>query len=47
MQLRQLEAIQADIAALDLRIGERLEPYCTQHALLMQIPGVDWLVAAC
>ena len=46
MQLRRLEAIEADIAALDLRIGERLEPYCTQHALLMQIPGVDWLVAA-
>ena len=46
MQLRRLEAIEADIATLDLRIGERLEPYCTQHALLMQIPGVDWLVAA-
>ncbi len=46
MQLRRLEAIEADITALDLRIGERLEPYCTQHALLMQIPGVDWLVAA-
>ena len=46
MPLRRLEAIEADIAALDLRIGERLEPYCTQHALLMQIPGVDWLVAA-
>ena len=46
MQLRRLEAIEVDIATLDLRIGERLEPYCTQHALLMQIPGVDWLVAA-
>ena len=46
MQLRRLEAIEADIATLDLRIGERLQPYCTQHALLMQIPGVDWLVAA-
>ena len=46
MQLRRLEAIEADIAALDRRIGERLEPYCTQHALLMQIPGVDWVVAA-
>jgi transposase len=41
MQLRRLEAIEADIAALDLRIGERLTPYCTQHALLTQIPGVD------
>jgi hypothetical protein len=32
--------------ALDLRIGERLEPYGAPHALLMQIPGVDWVVAA-
>ena len=45
-QLRRLEAIEHDIAALDLRIVERLEPYRAQHALLMQIPGVDWLVAA-
>jgi hypothetical protein len=27
MQLRRLEAIEADIAALDLRIDARLEPY--------------------
>jgi transposase len=46
MQLRRLEAIEADIAALDLRIGERLEPYSATHALLMQIPGVEWVVAA-
>jgi transposase len=46
MQLRRLEAIEADIAALDARIGERLEPYSAPHALLMQIPGVDWVVAA-
>ena len=45
-QLRRLEAIEQDIAALDLRINERLEPYRAPHALLMQIPGVDWLVAA-
>jgi len=45
-QLRRLEAIEHDIAALDLRIVERLEPYQAPHALLMQIPGVDWLVAA-
>ena len=45
-QLRRLEAIEQDIATLDLRIVERLEPYRTPHALLMQIPGVDWLVAA-
>ena len=46
VQLRRLEAIEVDIAALDLCIGERLEPYGAQHALLMQIPGVDWVVAA-
>ena len=46
MQLRRLEAAEQDVAALDLRIAERLEPYRAQHALLMQIPGVDWLVAA-
>jgi hypothetical protein len=45
-QLRRLEAIEQDIATLDLRITERLEPYRMPHALLMQIPGVDWLVAA-
>ena len=46
MQLRRLEAIEADIAGLDQRIGERLQPYSAPHALLMQIPGVDWVVAA-
>ena len=46
MQLRRLEAIEADIVTLDQRIGERLEPYRAAHALLMQIPGVDWVVAA-
>ena len=46
MQLTRLEAIERDIAALDLRIAERLEPYRAPHALLMQIPGVNWLVAA-
>jgi transposase len=46
MQLRRLEAAEQDIEALDLRIAERLEPYSLQHAILMQIPGVDWVVAA-
>ena len=45
-QLRRLEVIEQDIAALDLRINERLEPYRAPHTLLIQIPGVDWLVAA-
>src|SRR5271165_6452888 len=30
----------------DHRIEAKLKPYCVQHALLMQIPGVDWVVAA-
>ena len=46
LQLRRLETAENDIEALDLRIAERLEPYRFPHALLMQIPGVDWVVAA-
>ncbi len=46
IQLHRLAAAEHDIEALDSRIAERLEPYRTQHALLMQIPGVDWVVAA-
>jgi transposase len=46
MQLRRLETAEQDIAALDRRIAEKLDPYGAQHLLLMQIPGVDWLVAA-
>src|SRR4051794_4208756 len=46
MQLGRIEAIEADIAALDARIGERLLPYSAEMALLMTIPklvqaGVD------
>jgi transposase len=46
MQLRRLEAADRDIAALDERIAARLEPYAAEMALLDQIPGVDWVVAA-
>ena len=42
----RLEAAEEEIAALDARIDEKLEPYRAPHALLMQIPGVDRLVAA-
>jgi hypothetical protein len=42
--VRRLEAIEADIAALDRRVGDRLDPYGAPHALLMQIPGADWVV---
>ena len=46
LQLRRLEAAEQDIAALDERLAVKLQPYGERHALLMQIPGVDWLVAA-
>jgi transposase len=46
MQLRRVEVAEEDIATLDRRIAEKLEPYSVEMALLIQIPGVDWLVAA-
>jgi transposase len=46
MQLRHLEAIERDLDALDARIEAQLEPFQSQHRLLMQIPGVDWVTAA-
>jgi transposase len=46
MQLCRPDVAELDITALDRRIDEKLEPYRTQHTLLMQIPGVEWLVAA-
>jgi transposase len=47
MQLRHLAAIDHDLDALDARIEAHLEPFQAQHQLLMQIPGVDWVTAAC
>lgn len=46
LQLGRVEAAEADIAALDAQIAERLAPYHTQMQLLMGIPGIDWVVAA-
>ncbi len=46
LQLQRLEQLDADIAKVDGRIEERLKPYEEQHARLMQIPGVDHIVAA-
>jgi transposase len=46
LQLRRLETLEADIAQVDARIDEQLEPYRDQHALLAQIPGVDRVLAA-
>jgi transposase len=46
MQLRRVEATEADIEQLDKEIDARLDPYRTQMALLVQIPGIDWVAAA-
>ena len=46
MQLRQLEAIERDLQALDARIEAQLEPFRAQRELLMRIPGVDRVTAA-
>jgi transposase len=45
MQLRRVEGIETLIEELDQRITEKLTPYQAEMALLMQIPGVDWVVA--
>ncbi len=46
MHLRQLEAIERDLDALDARIEAQLEPFRAQRELLMRIPGVDRVTAA-
>lgn len=46
MQLDRIEAMQVDIDKLDGRINEKLEPYREHHQRLIQIPGVDRVVAA-
>src|SRR5262252_9156340 len=46
LQLERLEAAEKDLAVLEQRIQEKLEPYVTQLALLLEIPGVDWTLAA-
>ena len=45
MQLRRVEGIEQLIEILDQRIAEKLAPHQAEMALLMQIPGVDWVVA--
>ena len=36
----------ADLEELEKRMFEKLRPYAPQHALLMEIPGVDRILAA-
>jgi len=46
MQLRRLRQVGTDLAELDRCIDAQLTPYRQPHTLLMQIPGVDAVVAA-
>src|SRR4051794_26083955 len=46
VQMRRIEATEADLAELDRRLREKLAPYSWQMRLLLQIPGVDWVTAA-
>jgi len=46
LQLHRLEAVEQDLTILEQRIQHKLEPYATQLALLDEIPGVDWTLAA-
>ena len=43
--LRRVEAIEADLRALDERLEEKAQPYQAQRRLLRQIPGVDDRIA--
>jgi transposase len=46
LQRQRLEAAEKDLAALEQRIRQKLEPYTAQLVLLDEIPGVDWTLAA-
>jgi len=46
LQLDRLKAVEEDLAKLEQRIQQKLEPYAAQLALLDEIPGVDWTLAA-
>ena len=46
LQLDRLESVEKDLEVLEQRIQQKLEPYAAQLALLDEIPGVDWTLAA-
>jgi transposase len=46
LQLDRLEAAEKDLAILEQRMQDKLEPYAAQLLLLQEIPGVDWTLAA-
>lgn len=46
LQLDRVEAIEKDLVVLEQHIQEKLKPYQRELALLQEIPGVDWRLAA-
>jgi transposase len=46
LQVKRLDAVEADIASIDAEIDQRLEPYRVEAEMLMEIPGVDRVIAA-
>jgi transposase len=46
LQLDRLETAERDLATLERRIQEKLNPYAAQLTLLQEIPGGDWTLAA-
>ena len=46
VQMRRIEAMEADVAEVDRRLRQKLVPYSREMRLLRQIPGVDWVTAA-
>ncbi len=46
LQIRRLDLLEADVATVEDSIRRALVPYQREHALLQQIPGVDWVIAA-
>ena len=46
VQLARVEAAEADIAALDAMIADRLKPYQEYVDLLVTVSGIDWVIAA-
>jgi transposase len=46
LQLDRLDSVERDLEVLHQRIQEKLQPYAAQLALLKEIPGVGWTLAA-
>jgi transposase len=46
LQLNRLDAMDGQLAILEQRIQQKLEPYAAQLALLQEIPGIDRALAA-